>query len=119
MLATELENQDPSNPTDPSEILQQTSMISNMQSMTNMSSAVESQQAAGLIGLTITGTNLNGGAVTGTVTDVQLDTTSGAPNVMVNGVAVPLSSITDITGAASGSTGGAGSGTAGSSSVGS
>jgi flagellar basal-body rod modification protein FlgD len=105
MLATELENQDPSNPTDPSQILQQTSMISNMQSMTSMSSAVENQQAAGLIGLTVTGTNLAGANVTGTVSDVQLNPSSGAPNLMVNGVAVPLTSITDITNGATGNTG--------------
>lgn len=97
MLAAELKNQDPSNPTNPSQILQQTSMIANMQSMTNMSAAVESQQAAGLIGRTITGTNLAGQTVTGPVSDVQLDPASGAPTLLVNGGAIPLSSVTDIT----------------------
>ena len=106
MLAAELKNQDPSSPTDPSQILQQTSMIANMQSMTNMSTSVESQQAAGLIGKTVTGTNLAGQTVTGTVSDVQLDPASGAPNLLVNGGAIPLSAVTDITAtSATGSTG--------------
>jgi flagellar basal-body rod modification protein FlgD len=114
MLAAELQNQDPSNPTDPSQILQQTSMIANMESETNMSTAVESEQATGLIGQTITGTNLSGQSVTGTVTDVKLDPSSGSPNLMVNGVAVPLSAVTDITSSGSSAAGTSASGTSGS-----
>lgn len=119
MLAAELKNQDPSNPTNPSQILQQTSMIANMQSMTNMSTAVESQQAAGLIGKTVTGTNLAGQTVTGAVSDVQLDPTSGTPNLLVNGGAIPLSSVTDITSSGAAALATSGSTTSGSTTSGS
>lgn len=71
-------------------------MISDMQSMTNMSLAVQSQQAASLIGHTVTGNNLSGQSISGPVTAVDMTSSTGAPNLMVNGTAVPLSSVTAI-----------------------
>lgn len=102
MLATELENQDPTNPMDPSQILQQTSTIANLESMSTMTSSTQQTEATGLIGKTITGTAA-GQPITGQVTDIQIDPSSGTPTAMVNGIAVALSTITDISGAASAS----------------
>ena len=101
LLVAELQNQDPTNPTNPSTILQQTSSLAQMQAINSMSSAITSDQsssetgeATGLIGHSITAT-VSGSAVTGTVTGVTLDST-GTPSLTVNGSAVPLSAVTAI-----------------------
>lgn len=96
MLAAQLQNQDPTNPTDPSQILQQTSTIAQMESMTSMTSSLSQEQASGLIGKTVTGGGSAGTPITGAVTDVQIDPSTGTPSLMVNGTAIPLASVTDI-----------------------
>ena len=95
MLAAQLKNQDPTNPTDPSQILQQTSIISQMESMSSMTGALAQEQAAGLIGKTVTGGS-GGTPVTGAVTSVQIDPSTGTPSLMVGAKTIPLSSVTEI-----------------------
>ncbi|HMD45948.1 MAG TPA: flagellar hook capping FlgD N-terminal domain-containing protein [Acidimicrobiales bacterium] len=101
LLIAELKNQDPTNPTDPSSILQQTSELSQMEAVQSMTTALKGEQtatqaseAAGLIGKQVTAT-VNGSTVTGSVADVQLDA-SGAPTLDLGSVQVPLSAVTQI-----------------------
>jgi flagellar basal-body rod modification protein FlgD len=95
LLATQLQHQDPTAPTDPGQILQQTATIAQMQAETNMTSAVQQSEATALIGKTVQG-SAGGQQVTGVVSDIQVDPSTGTPTVLINGVAVDLSAITDI-----------------------
>lgn len=101
LLVAELQNQDPTNPTSPSTILQQTSELAQMESVTKQTTAITAAQtiaqdteATGLVGKTVTAT-IAGNKVSGPVTDVTLSS-SGAPTLTVNGTAVPLADVTDV-----------------------
>jgi flagellar basal-body rod modification protein FlgD len=101
LLVAELQNQDPTNPTDPSTIMQQTSELSQVEAVNTMTTAISGEESAsqqteasGLIGRTVTATS-GGTPITGAVSEVQLSST-GAPTLVVNGTSVPLSAITDI-----------------------
>jgi flagellar basal-body rod modification protein FlgD len=105
LLVAELQNQDPTNPTNPSTIMQQTAELSQVEAVNTMTTAISGEESAsqdneasGLIGKTITGV-ANGTSITGAVSEVQLSS-SGAPTLLVNGTSVPLASITDIIDAA-------------------
>jgi len=102
LLVAELQNQDPTSPTDPSTIMQQTSELSQVEAVNTMTTAITGEQtasqqneASGLIGKTITAT-VSGSTLTGPVSEVQLDS-SGTPTLLVNGTTVPLSALTAIT----------------------
>ena len=102
LLVAELQNQDPTSPTDPSAIMQQTSELSQVEAVNTMTTAITGEQtaskqneAAGLIGKTITAT-VGGSPLTGRVSEVQLDS-SGNPTLLVNGTSIPLSALTAIT----------------------
>jgi len=101
LLIAELQNQDPTNPTDPSTILQQTSELSQVEAVQQMTTALNQQETAtqtseatGLIGKQITAT-VQGNTVSGTVADVQLDG-SGSPMLDLGSTLVPLSDVTQI-----------------------
>lgn len=109
LLVAELQNQDPTAPMDPATILSQTANLSQMEAVTSMTAAIQSEQSASqaneattLIGQTITAT-VNNSPVTGTVSQVQLNS-SGQPSLLVNGTVVPLSALTAIGTPATGST---------------
>jgi flagellar basal-body rod modification protein FlgD len=102
LLVAELQNQDPTNPMDPSTILSQTSELSQMEAVNTMTTAISSEQGAtqatqadGLIGMQISAT-VGGNPITGTVTAVLLSS-SGEPTLNVGGTAVPLSAVTEVT----------------------
>ncbi|HTW98698.1 MAG TPA: flagellar hook capping FlgD N-terminal domain-containing protein [Acidimicrobiales bacterium] len=118
LLIAELQNQDPTNPLDPSTILQQTSELSNVEAMTSMTNEVSGEQATGLIGMQVSAT-VNGSPVTGTVSAVNLSAT-GEPTLTVSGQSGPiaLSSVTQVTDLASSSSGSGSSSTTGSTSGG-
>ena len=101
LLVAELQNQDPTSPTSPATILQQTSELAQMESVTTQTSAITSQQttaqnseATGLIGRLVTAV-IAGNTISGPVSDVAL-TSSGAPTLTVNGTSVPLSAVTQV-----------------------
>jgi flagellar basal-body rod modification protein FlgD len=117
-MITELQNQDPLNPTDSNTMLQQMSEIGQLQSsntlQTDLTTMVQQNQVASastMIGKTVKGTDANNNPASGTVTSVQV--TSSAVNVTLdNGTTVPMANITSITGAAStATTGGSTTGT--------
>jgi flagellar basal-body rod modification protein FlgD len=102
LLVAELQNQDPTNPTDPSAIMQQTSELSQVEAVNTMTTAITAEQtasqqneASGLIGKTVTA-SVSGSSITGPVSEVQLSA-AGAPTLLVNGTTVPLTALTAIT----------------------
>jgi flagellar basal-body rod modification protein FlgD len=113
-MVTELQNQDPLNPTDSNTMLQQMSEIGQLQSsntlQTDLTTMVQQNQvasASSMIGKSVKGTDANNNPASGTVTSVQV--TSSAVNLTLDsGATVPMANITSIVGA---STSTAGSGT--------
>lgn len=106
LLMVELQHQNPTSPMTPSNMLQQTAMLSQVEAISSMTKAVTQEkqasattEATGLIGKQVTAV-VGGKAVTGAVTDVSL-TTTGTPTLDVGGIRVPLSSVTQVRAASS------------------
>lgn len=102
LLMAELTHEDPTNPTTPSSILQQTAMLSQIESMTAMTTSVnqqkryaESTDANGLIGRQVTAF-VTGHPLTGVVSGVAM-TSSGTPYLNINTTFVPLASVVEVT----------------------
>lgn len=101
LLVAQLKYQDPSNPVDTSTFMNQTAMLSQVQTMNSMSStlsalvsAQQAQAATGLIGKHITYLDINGMRVDGVVSAANL-LTSGA-TLQVGGATVALSSVVGV-----------------------
>jgi flagellar basal-body rod modification protein FlgD len=110
IMVTQLQNQDPLDPTDSGQLLTQISQIGQLESSTQLQSSLSSfvQQsqigaASALIGKAVTGNDANNNPVSGNVTSVSV-TTSGASLVLDSGSTLPLGSITNITNPAAAST---------------
>jgi flagellar basal-body rod modification protein FlgD len=103
LLVTQMSSQDPLNPQSDTDFAAQLAQFSSLQETQNMQSDLQSIQATGLIGSTVTVTPSTGsGSLTGTVSSV--DISSGTPEIMVNGNAYELSQITSVTAASSSAT---------------
>ena len=106
LLTTQLQNQDPLNPTDTNQFTQQITSMTGVeqQLMSNqlLQQLVQQQTgvgaAAGLIGDTVTapGANKNDPAITGTVTAVSQ--ANGVTMLTIGNKQVPFASITSVTG---------------------
>ena len=104
MLITQLKNQDPLNPTNSDQILQQVSEIDNIEATTNLSSSLNSvatdqgfQAASGLIGMQVTGVDSSGNPVSGTVDRASF--ANGSASLNVGSQTMPLSGISSISSA--------------------
>lgn len=104
LLVTQLKNQDPSSPMDTNAMIGQTTQLAEMEKLTQLATdsteGLQSQQraaAAALIGRSVTWLDPAGAAAAGTATAVSY--AGGTPTVTVDGTAVPLGSITGVTGA--------------------
>jgi flagellar basal-body rod modification protein FlgD len=105
MMVTQLENQDPLNPTSSQDLLSQMSSIGQLQSsdtlqttLTSLSLQSQIGSASSLIGKYVQGTDANQNAVTGTVTSVSVN--QAANTVALNldsGGSLPLANVTGIT----------------------
>lgn len=91
LMMTQMQNQDPLNPQDPSQYLGQLAQLTSVEQMTNIASSAQQTaqvQNAGtalqLLGHTVTYVDPNGNDVTGTVQKV--DFTSSGPQLTINGV---------------------------------
>ena len=112
LLVAELTHQDPFKPVDNTDFARQMAQIQSLQTSSelsvgfkNMASAFQAMvlgqgmaSAGAMIGREITGTTSSGASVQGLVDSVKLD--SGAVNLMVNGVEIPLSNVEEIKAAA-------------------
>jgi flagellar basal-body rod modification protein FlgD len=102
-MITQLQNQDPLNPTDSNQMLTQMSEIGQLESSTNLQTSLTSMvqqnqiaSAANMIGKYVQGTDQNSNQTAGTITAVQV-TTSGVNLPMDNGDTMPLNNVTAIT----------------------
>jgi flagellar basal-body rod modification protein FlgD len=103
LLVAQLQYQDPTNPVDTSTFMNQTAMLSQVQSMNAMSATLTSlvadqqaQAATNLIGKKVTYADSSGIQQTGLVTAVTLGT-SGAVLHLGDSVTVPLSGVLEVT----------------------
>jgi flagellar basal-body rod modification protein FlgD len=102
-LVTELQNQDPLNPTDSNQMLSQMSQIGQLESATNLQTSltgmVQQNQiaaASSMIGKAVQGTDVNKNPTTGVVAAVQVNS-SGVNLLLTSGVSMPMSNVTMIT----------------------
>jgi flagellar basal-body rod modification protein FlgD len=101
LLVAQLQYQDPTNPVDTSSFMNQTAMLSQVQTMNSMSStlatlssAAEGQQATSMIGKQVTYTGSDGTTGTGVVSSVQL--LASGPVLQVGTTPVALGNITQV-----------------------
>jgi len=94
LLVDELKYQDPLDPTNSSDFMNQIAELSQVEQLQTVSSSSEISEAASLIGQTVTADDTSGQSVTGTVTGV----TNGAngPTLDVDGETVDLSAVQQI-----------------------
>jgi flagellar basal-body rod modification protein FlgD len=110
MMITQLQNQDPLQPTSSDQLLSQMSEIGQMQSASSLQTTLQglAQQnqigaASSLIGKTVQGTDTDNNPIGGVVTSVQV-ATSGVSLDLDTGKTLDLSSVTSISPTASTST---------------
>lgn len=101
LLVTQLKNQDPSSPMDTNAMMAQTTQLSMMEKLTEMSTTAGENfslqmrtAAAALIGQTVTYTGADGTETTGTATSVSYSGT--VPKVTVNGTSVALDALVGV-----------------------
>ncbi len=104
LFVTQLQNQDPLNPTSSDDLLTQTADFSEVQgitqlnqSVTQMLSSQQLTQSAALIGSTVTYQAANGGgAQSGTVSGVSM--VNGQAQLTIGSTSVPLAQVQSVTG---------------------
>jgi flagellar basal-body rod modification protein FlgD len=101
LLVTQLQYQDPSNPTDTSTFLNQTAMLSQVQTMNGMSDTLASltatqqgQAATGLIGKQITYLDLAGATKTGVVDSATIE--GGTATLKIGNASVTLDKVLSV-----------------------
>ena len=102
-MVTELQNQDPLDPTDSNQMLSQMSEIGQLQSsdnlQTSLTSMVQQNQvsaASSMIGKLVQGTDANKNPLVGIVSAVQVSST-GVNLTLNNGATLPMNNVTAIT----------------------
>ena len=101
LLVTQLQNQDPTEPVGNEELLAQLSQMRSLQSNIELGDAMKAittnqnlSTAAGFIGKTVSGTDLQGAALTGVVDKAFL--TDGTAYVRVNGNPMRLDAVLEV-----------------------
>ena len=101
LLVAQLQYQDPSKPVDSSEFLAQSAQFTAVEQMTKLSELTQkvldaslTQSATGMVGKTVSYTDAGGNARTGLVTACTVG--AKTPNLTVNGLQVPLTSVTSV-----------------------
>jgi flagellar basal-body rod modification protein FlgD len=104
LLTTQLRNQDPSSPMDSSDLMAQTTQMSTMEQLIELTTTSRESfslqmrmAAANLVGHTVTYTGADGKAATGTVSAVSY--AGPVPVVKVGDTEVPLDSVGSVTAA--------------------
>lgn len=103
MLITELQNQDPMNPTNSDQIMQQISEIRNIQATSDLTSTLSSvalgqslATASNLIGRQVEGLAGDGSKISGAVSSVSIK--NGSPELNVGNQTLTLANITSVDG---------------------
>ena len=106
LLVSQLRNQDPSSPMDTNEMISQTTQLAMMEKMTELTATSTENfslqmriAAAAIVGKEVSYLGADGLPVTGTVSSVSF--TGVVPQVVVDGVKVPLDLVAGITDASS------------------
>ena len=101
LLVTQLKNQDPSSPMDTNAMISQTTQLSMIEKLTEMSTTAGENfslqmrtAAAELIGQTVAYTGADGAENTGTATSVSFS--GPVPKVTVNGISVDLDALSGV-----------------------
>ena len=101
LLVTELTNQNPLSPVNPSAMVQQTSSLSMVQLLDSVSNELQSLQsqegvvnASSLIGQTVSYTTAGGTQGSGVVSGVAM--ANGSLNLNIDGVAIPSAEVTAV-----------------------
>ena len=109
MLCAELQYQDPTQPMDSSQILQEVSQIDNISTNQQLNTTLQSvllgqniSSASSLLGMPVSATDASGNAVSGTVSSVSIS--NGVATLNIGGTSVPLSNVTEILPYGTGST---------------
>jgi flagellar hook assembly protein FlgD len=110
MMITQLQNQDPLNPTSSSDLLAQMSQIGQLQSTTSLQSSLQSfglqtsiSSASSMIGKSVQGLDVNSNPISGVVTSVQVQ--SGNVSLELdNGSTLALANVSSISPGPSGTT---------------
>ena len=96
LLVTQMSSQDPLNPESDTDFAAQLAQFSSLQETQTMTGDLQTMQATGLIGRTVSVTPSTGGSsVSGVVTSVQI--AAGTPQIIVNGQSYTLSQLTAVT----------------------
>ena len=102
MLITQLQNQDPTNPTDSNQILQQISEIRNIQSTSDLTTSLNSvalgqslSTASSLIGKQVQGLAADGTQISGAVDSVSVS--NNVAELNIGSQTLSLSSVTAVT----------------------
>lgn len=98
LLVAQLKYQDPSKPTDSSQMLAQTAQFTQVQKLGQIADMLQAQQligASNLVGKTVTYQDANGASQTGVVTSAKLNGDS-EPTLMVGNMDVQLSKVTEV-----------------------
>jgi flagellar basal-body rod modification protein FlgD len=83
LLVAQLENQDPTNPTDPTSFMTEIAQLTSVQSQTSLAAEEQTVAADSMMGLTVVGNSSSGTPLSGLVTGVLLSS-SGAPNLEID-----------------------------------
>jgi len=99
LMITELQNQDPTNPADPTQFVSQLASFSSLEQMTQLNkqmTEVLDQSVTGLIGkrVTVTDPSVQGGLTQGTVTGIVYY--KNGPAVTVNGINYALGDVQNV-----------------------
>ncbi|MDR3563801.1 MAG: flagellar hook capping FlgD N-terminal domain-containing protein [Negativicutes bacterium] len=92
LLMTQMENQDPLKPTDDTQMVAQMAQFSSLEQMQNMNASVQTTQAMGMIGKTISWADDSGNSVSGIVQSVQIS--NGATSLQMQDTYVNPTSVT-------------------------
>jgi flagellar basal-body rod modification protein FlgD len=101
MLVAELQNQDPTQPVSNTQILQEVSQISNIETNQTLSTSLQSvlmgqnlATASGLLQKTVTATDTAGNSITGTVSSISVS--NGTATLNIGNQTATLSNVTGI-----------------------
>jgi flagellar basal-body rod modification protein FlgD len=99
LLITQLKNQDPTNPADPTQFVAELAQFSSLEQMTNMNSNIQSLEQMSVVGLigktaTVADSSAPGGFVTGTINGITYY--ANGPAVNINGQDYAFSAVQNI-----------------------
>lgn len=112
LLVTQLQNQDPTQPMTNAEMLQQVTQIGTLQSQETLSTSLDTMtlqnqisSASSMIGKSVTGTDADGNAITGTVASIKV-VDKNVTLHLTSGSDLSLSNVTGVANATTTSTNG-------------